>query len=52
MVTWIAVIALPVVFSVGTGPWGYHAHNGPENWEKTCQDGFRQINITILIIMM
>lgn len=27
----------------GGGHWGYREGNGPENWPKTCQDGFRQV---------
>ncbi|PIO71599.1 carbonate dehydratase, eukaryotic-type [Teladorsagia circumcincta] len=26
----------------GGGHWGYREGNGPESWQKVCQDGFRQ----------
>ncbi|VDM75871.1 unnamed protein product [Strongylus vulgaris] len=27
--------------------WGYREHTGPENWPKTCQDGFRQVRLLL-----
>ncbi|KAK5979071.1 Carbonate dehydratase eukaryotic-type [Trichostrongylus colubriformis] len=32
-----------IEYSGGEEHWGYREGNGPENWGKSCQDGFRQV---------
>ncbi|XGW32695.1 hypothetical protein V3C99_017324 [Haemonchus contortus] len=47
----MSVSALLLIFLIegihGDAGWGYKEGNGPETWQKTCQDGFRQSPIDI-----
>ncbi|KAK6060241.1 hypothetical protein COOONC_02102 [Cooperia oncophora] len=36
----------------GESHWGYQEGNGPENWQKTCQDGFRQVSEISCILVL